>query len=415
MMTISNVVDGGGSSIPPAVDVSGDDDVVPIYLRLIGENEGDGFYWWVIKIQTAHRGRCSYQEVSSPRLLTEKEPWLYSGFVSVGSTLYALGGRGTLTESKPIPSWKWTRTLTPPLRDVFYINTLCPESGWKKLEHPMNLARAYPDAFTVNGKIYVVGGVDDYSGKPSPYPEVLDTHRIEEGWRPLRGSNDVPHMIDGYAVLDGGKRVLMLSRADDCRLHCYDVEADSWQVYNKNVSVGEADSYQSAYLDGIIYYLDYERPGIMFGVDVSGSRHEKRVRLPLDRSKCGDWDWQWIPQPILGYLPRIFLVSLGSGKLAALWTGCIPPHRKGEQHVFISTIQMSREEQEGGADFDLVALPLSLSDVFVPGSVVNDCLTIFPSQTRGPQEDVSKDDNTISTQEENKIKENKKKGKNEAD
>lgn len=66
-----------------------------------------------------------------------------------------------------------------------------------------------------------------------------------------------------------------------------------------------------------------------------------------------------------------------------------------------------------------MALPLSLSDVFVPGSVVNDCLTIFPSQTRGPQEDVSKDDNTISTQEENKIKEiknkNKKKGKNEAD
>lgn len=70
------------------------------------------------------------------------------------------------------------------------------------------------------------------------------------------------------------------------------------------------------------------------------------------------------------------LVSLGSGKLAALWTGCIPPHRKGEQHVFISTIQMSREEQEGGADFDLVALPLSLSDVFVPGSVVKDCLTM---------------------------------------
>lgn len=73
----------------------------------------------------------------------------------------------------------------------------------------------------------------------------------------------------------------------------------------------------------------------MFGVDVSGSRHEKRVRLPLDRSKCGDWDWQWIPQPILGYLPRIFLVSLGSGKLAALWTGCIPPHRKGEQPMFL--------------------------------------------------------------------------------
>ncbi|KAF7148966.1 hypothetical protein RHSIM_Rhsim03G0269200 [Rhododendron simsii] len=113
----------------------------------------------------------------------------------------------------------------------------------------------------------------------------------------------------------------------------------------------------------------------MFGVDVSGSRHGKRVRLScLDWSKCGDWDWQWIPQPILGYLPRIFCVSLGSGKLAALWTGCTPPHRKGE-HVFISTIQMSREEQAGGADFDLMALPLSLSDVFVPGSVVY-CLTM---------------------------------------
>ncbi|KAG5532570.1 hypothetical protein RHGRI_027010 [Rhododendron griersonianum] len=122
----------------------------------------------------------------------------------------------------------------------------------------------------------------------------------------------------------------------------------------------------------------------MFGVDLdsAAAAEPKRVRLPLAKSKCENWDWDWIPQPVLGYsdsvLPVTHLVSLGSGKLAVLWSA------RGlgdELHVYCSTIKMSKEEkkqeeEESGGDSDLVAFPLSLSHVLVHGSYLMDCIAV---------------------------------------
>lgn len=245
----------------------------------------------------------------------------------------------------------------------------------------MNFPRSNPRAFTVNGKIYVMGGA-----QPSPKPEVLDTCRMDQGWRVLQDSTDVCGEIAGHAVIDGGKRICLQFRRMR-HLYCYDVEADSWQVYREDVSgypMPESGllSWKSAFLDGILYYLDKERPGVMFGVDLdsAAAAEPKRVRLPLAKSKCEDWDW--IPQLVLGYsdsvLPVTHLVSLGSGKLAVLWSGRGPGD---ELHVYCSTIKMSKEEkkqeEEGsGGDFDLVAFPLSLSHVLVHGSYLMDCIAV---------------------------------------
>ncbi|KAI8570060.1 hypothetical protein RHMOL_Rhmol01G0003600 [Rhododendron molle] len=406
-----------GSSSTPVI-VSGEDDV-PIYLRVY-RNEtyegGPGFFWYVIKTMTdCFNGfGASYEKVSPPVFKQEPGPRDYPGCVSVGGTLYVLGGM----DSKPPSSFFGVHNLSPPGCDVFYIDTTtlcCPEEGvvsgggWKKLDHSMNVPRTCPHAFAINGKIYVMGG------QQSPKPEVLDTRRMEEGWRELQDSTDVPGQIDGHAVIDGGKRIVVQSRYEP-HLYCYDVEADSWQVYLEHVI--ELPTWQpafldwkSAFLDGILYYLDHNRPGVMFGIDVSrphDAAEPKRVRLPLG-SKCEDWGWHWIPQPIPENsdlaLPTTHLVSLGSGKLGVLWSAFSPfRSKKHELHVYCSTIKMSKEEkkhEEGGGDddFDLVARPLSLSHVLVHGSALEDCLAVFPSQTMGPLEYV--DDSIVSANHKN--------------
>ncbi|KAG5532572.1 hypothetical protein RHGRI_027011 [Rhododendron griersonianum] len=399
-----------GSCTPPVI-VSGEEDDVPIYFRFYRRDDDDdeevgggrGLYWCVIKTKTdccCDFSGCAYNNekvVSPPVFKQEPSSRVYSGCVAVGGTIYVLGGLDFKSVDKPRPpnrSFVAMRTQSLPNSDVFYIDTtttpLCgPEGGsgggWKKLDHSMNFPRSNPHAFTVNGKIYVMGGA-----QPSPKPEVLDTRRMDQGWRVLQDSTDARGQITGHAVIDGGKRICLQFRRMR-HLYCYDVEADSWQVHREDVlgyPMPESGllSWKSAFLDGILYYLDKERPGVMFGVDLdsAAAAEPKRVRLPLAKSKCEDWDW--IPQPVLGYsdsvLPVTHLVSLGSGKLAVLWSGRGP---SDELHVYCSTIKMSKEEkkqeEEGsGGDFDLVAFPQSLSHVLVHGSSLMDCIAVKGGQ-----------------------------------
>ncbi|KAH7836116.1 hypothetical protein Vadar_032913 [Vaccinium darrowii] len=252
----------------------------------------------------------------------------------------------------------------------------------------MNVPRSRPYAFTVDGEIYVMGGCH-----PSPKPEVLDTRRMDEGWRELQDSTDVPGKIDGHAVIDGGKRIVVQSRGVP-HLYCC-VEADSWKMYREDVlgygmRVPKFLDWKSAFLDGILYYVDENWRGALFGVDVSRQPDDiaaepKRVRLPSGKSKREDWDWSWIPPSFPDdsdlVSPEMHLVSLGSGKLVVLSSATVRLEGRYEVHVYCSTIKISKEEkqEEGGDDFDLVALPLYFSHVLVPhlrSSSLVDCLAV---------------------------------------
>ncbi|KAH7850068.1 hypothetical protein Vadar_027341 [Vaccinium darrowii] len=415
------------------VIVSGEHDDVPIYFRVdrMDEEGVTELYWCVIKTKTdcCEGRKCACKKVSHPVFKQEPPHRVYSGCVAVGGTLYVLGGREPPSSSirrRVANNKKVFHPLSPPHCDVFYMDTTttttpvcCSEEevgvvsvvGWKKLDHSMNLPRSSPYAFTVDGKIYVMGGCH-----PSPKPEVLDTRRMDEGWRELQDSTDVPGRIDGHAVIDGGKRIVVQSGIAP-HLYCYDVEADSWKMYREDVLGYRIRKpgflvldWKSAFLDGILYYLDENRPGVVFGLDVSdettAAAEPKRVRLPSGKFKCEDWGWPWIPPSFPDdsdlVSPEAHLVSLGSGKLVVLWSTRVRQEVSFEVHVYCSTIKISKEEkkqEEGGGDFDLVALPLSLSHVLVHADSLIDCLAVFPSQTMGPQEDVNKDDNAISAPE----------------
>lgn len=211
-------------------------------------NQDHGLYWCVIKTKTdccRDFSGCAYNNekvVSPPVLKQEPSSRVSSGCVAVGGTIYGLGGMDSeLSFDKPRPrnrSLVGMRTLSLPHSDVFYIDitttTLCGHEeggggGWQKLDHSMNFPRSKPRAVTVNGKIYVMGGA-----QPSPKPEVLDTRRMDQGWRVLQDSAYVCGEIAGHAVIDGGKRIC-LQFWHMRHLYCYDVEADSWQVYREDV------------------------------------------------------------------------------------------------------------------------------------------------------------------------------------
>lgn len=225
-----------------------------------------------------------------------------------------------------------------PLSDGYYIDTASPERGWKKLPHSTITPRAYPYAFTTNGKIYVLG-VTSYSRfKPTLMPEVYDTLNDEEGWRVLADPKNVPaSKIGGHGVIDGGKRVVVYFRYEP-HLYCYDVEADSWEIHRENIF--DLDGGTSAMVDGVYYFLDDREPGVMFGIEVGTNASKtgppKRVALAWQPK-----DYEWIPQSYDGSLvPRTRLLSVGKGRLAAVYN--YPRIETGDLHFHCSTMQMTR-------------------------------------------------------------------------
>lgn len=130
----------------------------------------------------------------------------YSACVAAGSTIYVFGGEEQVEDWNP-----------PCTRDVFYIDTLCPEKGWKKLSSSLNIPRQEPYGVHIDGKIYVLGGfAPDYPFQVSTIvPEVFDTRRVEEGWRELKDTEDAPVLVNGHAVLDGGKRIFVFGHMNE--------------------------------------------------------------------------------------------------------------------------------------------------------------------------------------------------------
>ncbi|KAG5535526.1 hypothetical protein RHGRI_023333 [Rhododendron griersonianum] len=168
---------------------------------------------------------------------------------------------------------------------------------------------------------------------------------------------------------------------------------------------------------------DPKEPGVMFGIDVendSSSMVPMSVALkcnPKDDSssmvpmsvalKCNPKDYEWIPQPCplrkFYWPPQPHFLSVGKGKLAAVY--CFTRPDTGHLCVFCSTIKMSKLKDEDG-QYQFVASPLRVSDVVLRGMHSEGCIAVFPSQTRGSREDVSKGDNVILAPEDDRKEDN---------
>ncbi|KAH7850209.1 hypothetical protein Vadar_029270 [Vaccinium darrowii] len=288
----------------------GGDDEVSIYLHVVvGSRLCE---WFVIKT-----GSEISKEPVDPVFDSEPNKRLFSCYTVVGSTIYSIGGLEEVPSSE-FPAW--SDACFPAVADVYFLDTLSPGVGWKKSAHPMNFPRHEPYAFTIKSKIYVMGGVLGCDIL-SPTPEVHDTEE-EQGWRILGD----PHKfvlvdgynigIDGHAVVDDGKRVIVVS-CQSPHLFSYYVEGEhSLEIYAEGV-LGFGKE-KSAVVDGILYYLDPFKEGDMFGIELANPKKSKKVVLKSNP------EYDWIPQPVRGcedYMyPPTFLVPVGEGKLAVLWT-----------------------------------------------------------------------------------------------
>lgn len=335
-----------------------------IYLRTKYGRDRNG--WFLLKTEPPADGITL-----SPVFLEEAPTFrLHSACAAVGSIIYSIGGGYPNDPDIHCPVG---------LSDVYWIDTLRPKEGWRKLRCSMNYPRTYTRGIAVDGNLYVMGSRKS-SLKPEVYIKSDDNSGVEGGfWRVLRDSTSlkgiqVPGVVEGHAVvdLDGGKkRIVMLSA---CSLISYDIDTDSWSIYH--TCIGN-HPYTSAFLDGILYYLDHAHPEVMFGLDLSKPNNQpKKVVLGSNCDKSQNCRWTDI------ICPTTYLFSLGSGKLAALWESddniCDGPYR---MHVYCTIIKMSREADCDG-QVNFVACPLSCSNYYVQGSMVSDCLAIFPPETK---------------------------------
>ncbi|CAL5358199.1 unnamed protein product [Camellia sinensis] len=133
---------------------------------------------------------------------------------------------------------------------------------------------------TINTKIYAVGLQLKMWKRGgiivSPFVEVLDTVDHQGGWSKLHDHHFSDMMSDsiiGHAVLDGGKRILMHCFGSPY-LFCYDVEANSWKFYSDNFG---GNKISSAFVDGILYYVEFRDPGVIFGLDVSNPKNLPKI------------------------------------------------------------------------------------------------------------------------------------------
>ncbi|KAL7255790.1 hypothetical protein ACSBR1_009842 [Camellia fascicularis] len=343
-----------------------------IYFRVRIKN---GYNWYVIKNDST----MPENELLDPIFPQSPMGQFVSSIAAVGSTIYVLGGANLDTYDY----------IPPAFSDVCYIDTLHPKDGWK-IGPSMIVPRAGTHSITINTKIYAV----------------LDTADHQGGWSKLRDhhfSDTMPGAIIGHAVLDGGKRILMHCFGSPC-LYCYDVEADSWKLYSNNFG---GNKISSAFVDGILYYVDFRDPGVIFGLDVSNPKNLPKIVIV---NKDEEDDCEWIPQS------RMSLVSLGSNKLAVLWAlrACDSNNDYVHDQLLIccSKFNMSKVKNTAasGQVDQLVAHPFSLSRYRVMGYKFLDCLAVHPPEKMETQ-GASKDNDAIATNSNDKKKKKKMKKK----
>ncbi|KAF7127985.1 hypothetical protein RHSIM_Rhsim11G0078200 [Rhododendron simsii] len=323
--------------------------------------------WFLIKIG----GGPPAHDINLSPVFTEQAPVFrpFSRCEAMGSTIYSIGGGDPNDPDERSPER---------VSDVYWIDTLRPKQGWNKLDRSMTYPRAYTHGVAVDGNLYVMGSfkssIDHLRDPPvtrSLKPEVyMESVGVEGFWRVLRDPPtdlfgdivDVPHLINGHAVVDLGncdnggekKRIVIMRSSGSTKLYSYDVDTDSWSVYHNDFP---PRTFASAFVDGILYYLDYAHPGVMYGLDLS--KPNQRV-VVIGKNHKGNGRHPWMPPA----LSTPFLVSLGSGKLAALWEaeGDVPRHMR----VYCSVIEVSA----------FAAYPLSCSSYCLRGSMIHECLAV---------------------------------------
>ncbi|XP_058188781.1 uncharacterized protein LOC131306517 [Rhododendron vialii] len=236
----------------------------------------------------------------------------------------------------PLPYHEYTPEQ---LSDVYWIDTSHPELGWNKLDSSLNHPRTSAHVVFDGKRLYAMGCCfSDDTRRPYPYDAELkpEVYVVSYGggdgggsWHVLKdppiGSDravDVPGRMDGHAVLDleddGGKkkrRIVVMHSFGYEQLYSYDVDADSWDVYHHHF---QPWTYASAFVDGILYYMDHDHLGVMFGLDLNKPNNQPK-RVVLKKNFKENKNRRWIPQDIPGPPPynmppppEPFLVSLGS-------------------------------------------------------------------------------------------------------
>ncbi|XVF13991.1 hypothetical protein REPUB_Repub09cG0018100 [Reevesia pubescens] len=173
-------------------------------------------------------------------------------FAALGSTVYCFGGHNKIT-SCPVT----------PTREVHCFDIRDP-IGIRKKVPSMIKPRSNPRIHTLEGKIYVLGGLgeDDTSG---PWLEMFEPHLNK--WIGLSSDpyvNTTPGSCYMSALLQDPKILLVFHRGQDY-MHAYDIATDSWYVYGdkfdmenyllfgKVVAI-ERTLYRYDFKDGIVAY-----------------------------------------------------------------------------------------------------------------------------------------------------------------
>ncbi|CAL5410829.1 unnamed protein product [Camellia sinensis] len=214
---------------------------MPIYFRA---RRSDGDDWYEIKSDDSTIVDDQTSQIRSP-IFPPPNHLAQSSTIAVGSRIYVIGGCDFSGEYTPIPET---------FKDVYYLDTLCPENGWHKAFSMMK-PRELPYSIASNGKMYVMGSSAMGEEDPYPWGEVLDTD-LGGGWTPLPEDKSMDLAVTGHAVLEGGNRIRVHSVFDPC-LHYYDVQDKCWGIYSRDFGVNKNSS---AFLDGVPYYVDWTTP-----------------------------------------------------------------------------------------------------------------------------------------------------------
>ncbi|KAI8570092.1 hypothetical protein RHMOL_Rhmol01G0006500 [Rhododendron molle] len=314
-----------------------------IYFRVERNN---AYEWYVIE----GNSKTPEDELLRPIFPPPPKHQSRSGCGVLGSTIYVLGG------IEYDPDRPYCRLFA--CDDVFYMDTRRPSCGWKK-GCPMTRPRDTPYAVTVDGKMYVLGCI------------------VGRGYDMMSHRGLRCSTVCGHAVTDNKRKILFHGcREQHPRLYSYDIESDTWGIYSES-SLGNHGISSSAFVDGILYCMDRNFPGI-YGLDVSNPENQIQKVLGCDQC-CLPHEWYE------GCLREDeFMVSLGNSSLAVIWPAC---RRDPDGHldrerfdVCCSKLKMSKCLNATTGQIDFVATPLSISYYSVMGSKLVDFLAVFPSK-----------------------------------
>ncbi|KAJ4898686.1 F-box/kelch-repeat protein [Raphanus sativus] len=229
-------------------------------------------------------------------------PAHWSSVVAVGSNIYAVGG--------PIND--------APSSRVSFLD--CRSDTWRTAP-PMLVARNYPTASVLDGKIYVAGGCEDCDSLKCI--EVFDPNT--QRWDSV-ASHDTRKCkrlvykgigIEGkFHLLGGGRRVA-----------AYDPEEGRWDLVGREMDMGRAWVSYSVIKNVLVYYHERDREFKWY--DYKGRFWRKLMGLErLIKFLCDS---------------RVSLADYG-GKMAVLWDTFVPGSGSKNKMIWCAEVSLERHD-----------------------------------------------------------------------